>query len=117
MSLSIKNAILQLFSAELQYTGSAKDKPAFMNKNTKFSVNAGTVTIDSSEQKTEGNKIALLLDAVLMPSKLKKTIRESFTGKLSDVVKFNMTPTHSVPSELLKQIHHIQAQTDKFRVK
>lgn len=118
MSLNVRNAILQVFDAEMEYTGPAKNKPAFMGKNTKFSVTSGTVTIDTLAQDgTKDNKISVLLDTVLLPSRLKKTLRHVFSGKLSDVMTFRSSPAAHVSPDLMSQIRHIQNQADKFRVK
>ena len=117
MSLSIKNAILQLFGAELEYVGNASNKPKFLDKNTKIEINSGTVTVDTSEQTKKSIKVSVLLDTVLLPSRLKKTLRHVFPGKLSDVMTFRSSPAAHVSPDLMSQIRHIQNQANKFRVK
>ena len=118
MSLNIRNAILQISSAEMEYAGPAKDKPASMDKNTKFSVTSGTVSIDTSAQnELKENKISVLLDATLLPSRLKKTIRYVSSENLSNVITFRPLPNTQVSPELLSQINHIHQLANKFRIK
>ncbi|MBQ7413139.1 MAG: hypothetical protein IJV07_02560 [Alphaproteobacteria bacterium] len=116
MALNVKNSTLQVSDALLRYTGPMAEKPSVLENNTEVSVRSGSLSLDSSADTPDKIKLSLVLDTLLKPTNLRKTIRDTYTGNLLDIVSFKEETDSRLPIELDMQIRHIQEQAQRFRV-
>ena len=118
MALSVRNASIQLSDAQLDYTGSVKKKPKFLDKEKQFFVKSGSVLIDTKENNRDEVNITFLMDILLGEnSKIKKNIRETITTDISGFMKSKEKESKQIPQNIENQIEKIFKNTSSFLIK
>ncbi|MDY6408006.1 MAG: hypothetical protein SPL08_04845, partial [Pseudomonadota bacterium] len=117
MTLNVKNAMLDILGANLQYTGNSKKRPNFLSKDDQMNITSGTVSFDGDGQARKGVKISILWDVIMLPSRLKKTIRETMSIKDLGLLDFGSVRGQEPPSDIMQKVRYIQDKADAFRMK
>ena len=68
MALNVKNAVLQLFNADMTYTGPDSQKPDLLGTDKEIFVRSGTLTVDTNTENPEHLKVSMVLDTNLKPT-------------------------------------------------
>ena len=117
MALNVKNAVLQLFNADMTYIGTQAQKPELLGSDKGIFVRSGTLTVDTNTDNAEHVKISMVLDTNLKPSNIKKNIRDTFRGNLADIMMFEKPEIDRLDPEIKTQIEYVQERTEAYRVK
>lgn len=117
MALNVKNAVLQLFNADMTYTGPDSQKPDLLGTDKEIFVRSGTLTVDTNTENPEHLKVSMVLDTNLKPSNIKKNIRDTFRGNLSNIMTFVKPTIDQLDPEIKTQIEYVQERTEAYRVK
>ena len=117
MALNVKNAVLQLFNADMTYTGVESKKPELLGSDKGIFVRSGTLTVDTNTDSPEHVKISMVLDTNLKPSNIKKNIRDTFRSNLTDLMTFEKPEINLLDPEIKTQIEYVQERTEAYRIK
>lgn len=108
LTLSIKNASVQLSDAHLKYTGVSQKKPWFLDNEKQFLMKSGNILIDANQDNPKDVNITFLMNILLGNNeKIKKSIRETIITKISDIVSFQDKTPNSIPKNIENQIQKI----------
>ena len=121
LALSVKNTSLQLSDATFKYTGRSSKKPSFLGPETQFSVRSGNILLDANQTTQNELNITFLMDVLLGNNgKVKKNIRETITGNISQFIKFsNRKPKpilKTIDRQIQKIFQNIESLQTKFKI-
>ena len=117
MAFNLKNAVLKLTDLKATYQGKADKKPAFLEDGKEILVKSGNITIDTNPLQPDLVKMSAVLETILNPSEEKQTIRESFSGKISDIATIKEIKSAPLDSEIKSQVKYVQERAESYRVK
>ena len=117
-SLAVKNTSIQLSDATFKYTGKPTQKPKFLDKNNQFSVRNGNILLDANQTAQNDINITFVLDILTGNNgKVKKNIRETITGNISQLVKFANKKVKPLSKNIETQIQKIFQNIENLQTK
>ncbi len=112
--LDLKNISVQLSNMDLNYTGKESDKPEFLENNKGVNIRSANVLVDVNPDDRKKIKAVSVIELLLEPTKIKKTLRDTFIGNLTDIIWFKNSEKGVVPAEIKKSIDLIRQKTKGF---
>ena len=118
LALSVKNTSIQLSDATFKYTGKPNQKPSFLGKDNQFFVRNGNILLDASQSSQNEVNTTFLMDILLGNNgKVKKNIRETITGDLSQLVKFENRKPKPLSKNIETQIQKVFQNIETLQTK
>ena len=101
-TLDLKNINLQLSGMNLNYTG--KDKLDFLENNKEIDIRSANISVELNTDDRKKIKAVSVIEMILEPEKIKKTLRDTFIGSLTDIIWFRNIKRGSIPTEIQNSI-------------